>query len=153
MRINKAFYFTNYISGDSVTLDIRGIFTEGPNRDKELDFKLIFKGIQIRNIDDLKDFKEHIFALDGQNKYVVIHDNTEEAFDVIPTYAGGIGTFSINAIKEKSSTTHFRGEDREPYHPIVIAGTFNFEFPSASIKVESGRFDFFINDSEVVQIN
>jgi hypothetical protein len=149
----KAFYFTNYPAGDSVTLDLQGIFIEGPNRDREFDFLLVFKGIQIRNVDDLKAFEGRTFALNGQNNYVVINDYTDGEFDVTPTYTGGIGTFSINAVKENSRITYYRGigDNREPYHPVVIAGTFNFEFPSASLKVESGRYDFFISDSEVVQ--
>ena len=148
----EAFYFTYYPTGDSVTLDLKGIFTEGPNINREFDFLLVFKGIQIRNVDDLKALEGRTFILDGQDSYAVINDYTDYERDVTPTYTGGIGSFSINIVKAVTRITYFRGprEDRQPYHPVIIAGTFNFEFPSAELKVESGRYDFLINDDEVI---
>ena len=57
---------------------------------------------------------------------------------------------NIKNVKEASSITLTR-PNGENYHPLIISGTFKFDFVSDNIKVESGRFDFVINDSWIDQ--
>ena len=149
----KAFYFTNYATGDSVTLDLQGKFIEGPMKEREFDFLLVLNGIQVKHVSDLIALEGRTFSLDGQKNYVIVNDYTDRENNSIKVIKGGIGTFSIKRTREVTNQIYYRGsgQNKTPYHPLIVAGTFEFEFPAEGIKVESGRYDFFINDDEVIQ--
>jgi hypothetical protein len=61
-------------------------------------------------------------------------------------YYRGSGKITFKNIKTVKNTIIHR-QNGEKYNPLIVAGTFEFNFNDISIPITLGRFDFFINDS------
>jgi hypothetical protein len=148
---NRCFYFTNYAQGDSIALHLDGIYTEGPSNDAPINFTFIIKTVtQLNNVDNVKLLTGQTFQLDGRDNYVNIDDRSEMINENVGAYLHGTGELTINNVKVIQSTTWTR-DNGEKYNPLIVAGTFNFNFASPEIVVKSGRFDFVVNDAYVDQ--
>src|SRR5687768_552011 len=71
---NRSFYFTNYSSGDSITIHLDGIFSEGSSKDRPLRFVVVLKKIPLLKLEDIKMLERRSFNLDGITNYAVLDD-------------------------------------------------------------------------------
>ena len=149
MGWNRSFYFTNYTNSDSITLDLDGSFTEGQYKDIFLDFTFVLRNISLNKFEDIEMLNGQTFTLDGIENYVIIRDFEGILKDNVHFYYGGKGQLEFKTVK-KVNYTWPRGNG-ERYYPLIVAGTFAFKFEKDSINVESGRFDFEINDDYLDQ--
>ena len=143
---NRSFYFTNYPAGDSITLTIDGLYIEGPDKNAEISFVFVIKNMELKNTDDLPSLKGQTFKLDGINEYAVMNDINRTAPRVVNYFYSGNGELKIQNVKSVKNITLTRNNG-EKYHPQIVAGTFYIDFNQNNIKVESGRFDFALNDA------
>jgi hypothetical protein len=147
---NRSFYFTNYSSGDSVTLTLDGMFTEGINRESPISFIVVLKNMSLQKLEDIKLFNGQTFILDGKVNYVIIEDGFSTIQDSIYYYYGGTGKVILKNVKTIKNTS-FRRQNGEKYNPLIVAGTFEFNVDEISTAVTLGRFDFYINDDYLDQ--
>lgn len=147
---NRSFYFTNYSSGDSVTLTLDGLFTEGINRGSPISFIVVLKNMSIQKLEDITHFDGQTFILDGKANYVIIEDSFWAIQDSVGYYYGGTGKVILKNVKTIKNTT-FRRQNGEKYNPLIVAGTFEFNVDEISTVVTLGRFDFYINDDYLDQ--
>lgn len=148
---NTSFYFIQYSSGDSVTLRIEGIFMEGKSKDRPLDFVVVLKNRRLEKLEDIKNFAGQTLVLDGSSAYAMIDNGFLTIGDSVEYYYGGTGEITFQAVKPVTRITLSRQNGGERYHPLIVAGKFEFHFEQDSIDVTLGRFDFQINDDELVQ--
>ncbi|MCA4898481.1 MAG: hypothetical protein ACK514_04355 [Bacteroidota bacterium] len=144
----RSFYFTNHSKGDSVTIHLDGIFNEGTKKDKPLNFQINLKGTQIKNIDDLMQWKGKVFSLDAAENQAACIDFFRVLNDQYERYYGGKGQFIVRNVKRVTNLTYVRGNG-EKYNPLIVSGIFDYEFANYGIKVESGRFDFQMIDADI----
>lgn len=146
----RSFFFTNYSSGDSITIHFDGIFTEGKSKDRPLRFVVVVKKIQLSGLEDLKTLERRSFNLDGITNYAVLDDGFRAIQDSIDYFYGGTGAITFTQVKPMIDLT-FTDPNGEKYHPLIVAGNFRFHFDQPSIDVTMGRFDFRIADDYLTQ--
>jgi hypothetical protein len=147
---NRAFYFTNYSSGDSVTLNLDGTFTEGANNERPLNFVVVLKNMSLHKLEDIKHLAGQTLILDANPNYALIDDGFRTIRDTVEYYYGGTGKITFKKVKPLTNIS-LSGQNGERYNPLIVAGTFEFHFEQDSIDVTMGRFDFQINDSYLEQ--
>lgn len=150
MGLQRSFYFTDYPSGDSVTLSLDGIMTDGPYRNSILTLIVSIKNLHIINLEAVKILNGRTFILDGKNSYAgtgkVFYPDTSGLYGC----TGGTGILSFKSVRENKRETNTR-KNGDKYHPLIVAGVFHFNFKDSGVNVDSGRFDFQINDLYIDQ--
>lgn len=141
---NKAFYFTDCPTGDSLTVHLNGIFNEGSHKNAPVNFTVVIKNTSLDTYQDLEELESTELVLDGTQNYVILKDY-EWFFETgVYYYYGGTGKLVIKNVKTVEDIT-LSYADGVAHHPCIVSGTFEFSFPQGNIKVESGRFDFRID--------
>ncbi len=155
-RFKDELGITNYPKGDSIHINLAGDISEGPNKSRSINFSVVIRNFQVKDIYAVKDLHGVIFFLDGKNNYAIMDDfyhiflpnnlfnKSEIRF--------GKGEFYIKRVQTRENVTHNNGN--QSYHPYIISGTFNFEFDNSGTKisVEKGRFDFKFYDGNLSSI-
>lgn len=144
----SVFYFTNFSEGDSVMVTLSGKYNEGTKKNFPLDFLISIKGLQLGSTDEIKNLKGRTFLLDGVQNQAICLDSFESLKTHKDKYFSGEGRFLIKNVKEIKSLS-FTRPTGEKYNPLIVSGLFDFEFKRDSIKIESGRFDFQVIDSDI----
>lgn len=145
---HRVFYFTNYAAGDSVTLTIDGVFAEGVHRESYLGFIVVLKNMSFEKLEDIKSLDGLTVELDGTVNSAVIDDMFGNIQDDVTYHRGGTGRITFKNVKTVKGITYTR-VNGEQYHPLIVAGTFEFTFPEISTVVSLGRFDFYLTDSSL----
>lgn len=142
---NRSFYFTNYSSGDSVTLHMDGIVNEGSIKDKPINFVVVLKNLRLEKLEDIKMLERQSLNLDGNTNYALMDDWHMTINNGVEHYSGGTGAITFTQVKPVIDRT-VTGRNGEQYHPLIVAGRFRFHFEQGAIDVTMGRFDFWIDD-------
>lgn len=147
---NRSFYFTNHGAGDSVTLTLDGIVTEGTNKDAPISFIVVLKNRSLEKLEDIASMDGETFLLDGEVNQVILDDRYETIRHGVDYHYGGSGRITFRNIRTVRNTTITR-QNGDKYNPLIVAGTFEFSFSEISTTVKLGRFDFYINDYYLYQ--
>ena len=141
-------YLTNYISGDSATIEFVGECNQGPSKGSPISFLVSLPNFQIPAINDLTRLSGQTFTIDGTKNAVRIVDYFKVINSRKKVFKGGSGELTIIKIKPISNVTIGGSNGAASYHPMIMAGTFKFNFNADTVKIESGRFDFEIYDDD-----
>ncbi len=144
----RSFYFTNSSKGDSLTIRLDGIYNEGAKKGESLSFEIYLKGMQLESIDDIIQWKGETFLLNANGNQAACIDFFRSLNSQYERYYGGKGQFTVRNVKKLTNITYTRSNG-EKYNPLIVSGVFDFEFNSFDIKIESGRFDFQMTDSDI----
>ncbi len=145
---SSVFYFTNFVKGDSVTITLGGKYNEGPKKNLPLNFLISIKGLQLNSINEIKNLTGQAYVLDGTQNQAICSDYFQTLKTNKDAYYDGVGQFLIKNVKEIKNLIYTRSNG-EKYNPLIVSGVFYFEFKSDTIKIESGRFDFQVVDSDI----
>jgi len=135
-------YLTNYLRGDSATIEFVGEYNQGPSKGSPISFLVSLSNFQIPAINDLTQLSGQTFTIDGAKNAVRIVDYLKAINSIKKVFKGGSGELTIKKIKPISNVTIVGNNGAASYHPMIMAGTFKFNFNADTVKIDSGRFDF-----------
>ena len=121
-------YLTNYLRGDSATIEFVGECNQGPSKGSPISFFVSLTSFQIPFVNDLAALSGQTFTIDGTKNAVRIVDYFMTINSRKKVFKGGSGELTIKKIKPISNVTIVGSNGAASYHPMIMAGTFKFNF-------------------------